>query len=351
MTLGTILGASFRVVRRNPRPVVGISLVIHVIIGVISVGVTLLFTLGALGNYFDFISAASTGDVSESSALGAVSSLLVVLGAQLLTLIITYGGETILQGIITMEVSRGTLGEKLPLAALWTRTRGRIAPLFGWAGLTIVAAIVGITVPLGIAVVLIALGGAALVFGIILIIVVPLGIGVLAVWLVTKLSFVPSALIIERLPLFGRSGAIARSWSLVRGFFWRTFGIQLLVAVMVGVAAEFVQFPVTIIVEIATSVGNPVGLSNSGAAIGAVFGATQIATTITTAIVTTITAIITTAVTSLLYIDLRIRKEGLDFALTQYTDARAAGGTALPDPYLTASSRPAAVPKPATPTA
>ena len=38
--------------------------------------------------------------------------------------------------------------------------------------------------------------------------------------------------------------------------------------------------------------------------------------------------------TALLYIDLRMRKEGLDLELVRFVEARQAGDTSVPDPYL-----------------
>jgi hypothetical protein len=342
MTLGIILGASFRVLRRNPRPVVGFSLIIHAILALISIGVTALFTLNALGKYFDIIqSAGTTGQLSQSSALAAGSSLLVASASTLITSVFTYGGQAILQGIIAMEVSRGTVGEKLPLSALWARTRGRIGVLLGWAGAVILATFLAFAIVVGGIVLLFAFGGTAgAIVGGILAFLALIGSGVIGVWLWTKLSLVPSALVIERLTL---RAAMRRSWSLVKGFFWRTFGIQILVALMVGVAASIVETPVTIAVELITSLSNPTGFVHSTAAIGSVFGATEIAGTIVGALVSTVTAVITTSTTALLYLDLRIRKEGLDLALMRFVDARAAGQTDVPDPYLTdASMAPAA---------
>jgi hypothetical protein len=331
------------VLRRNPRPVVGFSLVIHVILAIISIGVTALFTLNALGKYFDIIqSAGTTGEISQSSALAAGSSLLVASSTTIITAIFTYGGQAILQGIIAMEVARGTVGEKLPLAALWARSRGRIAVLLGWAGAVILASFLVVAILATGITLLIAFGGAAgAIIGGILAFVVVIGGIVVGVWLWTKLSLVPSALVIERLTL---RGAIARSWTLVRGYFWRTFGIQLLVAVIVGVAASIIETPVTIAVELVTLLSNPTGIENSTAALGSVFGATEIVSTIVSALVQTVTAIVSTAVTALIYIDLRIRKEGLDLALMRFVDAQAAGQTDVPDPYLTADSIPAQAP-------
>ena len=57
-----------------------------------------------------------------------------------------------------------------------------------------------------------------------------------------------------------------------------------------------------------------------------------------TLVVAAITSVISTAATALLYLDLRMRKEGLDLELTRFVEAKQAGSAGLGDPYL----RPAA---------
>jgi hypothetical protein len=339
MTLGTILGASFRVLRRNPRPVVGFSLIIHAIVLLITLVVTGFFTVNALNGYFQVLSSGNFTQASASSAIGSFA--LAEVGA-VVTGLFTYAGQAILQGIVTMDVARGTVGEKLPLRALWGRARGRILVLVGWALLVVGVALVVLLVLFGGDVLLFAVGGAGgIAVGIILLVVIFAGGAVLSAFLWTKLSLVPSALVLERLPL---GAAIRRSWSLTRGFFWRTFGIELLIAVMLLVAASIVEFPVTIVVELLTFFANPTGVSNSAASLSSVFGATQVAGSIAGAIAATITAIIATASTALIYIDLRIRKEGLDLQLVRFVDARAAGHTDVPDPYLPTTPAPTADP-------
>jgi hypothetical protein len=329
MTLGTILGASFRVLRRNPRPVVGFSLIIHAIVLLITLVVTGIFTINALNGYFQ---AFSSGEVSQASASSALGSVLLAEVGAVVTGLFAYAGQAILQGIVTMDVARGTVGEKLPLRALWARARGRILVLVGWALLVVGVALLALVVLFGADVLLFAIGGGAgIAVGVILLILILAGGAVLSALLWTKLSLVPSALVLERLSL---GTAIRRSWGLTRGFFWRTFGIELLVAVMVGIAASIVEFPVTIVVEILSLLANPTGVSNSASSLTSVFGATEIASSIASAIAGTVTAIIATASTALIYIDLRMRKEGLDLQLVRFVDARAAGQTNVPDPYL-----------------
>ena len=57
---------------------------------------------------------------------------------------------------------------------------------------------------------------------------------------------------------------------------------------------------------------------------------------VVTSIVGAICSVVQTAAISLLYIDLRMRKEGLDLQLVRYVEARQAGQE-LPDPYLVAA--------------
>jgi len=343
MTLGVILGASFRVLRRNPRPVVGFSLVLHVVLAIINIAVNLLFTAGALGEYFDALNKiSSTGEFDASSTSGLVSSLIVAYATTFIAQLFTYAGNAILQGIITTEVARGTVGEKLPLRALWARTRGRIGALLGWGGLVILAVLVVLGILVGLVVLLFTVGGTGgAIAGGILSFVFFFGAAVAGVWLSTKLSLVPSALVIEQISL---RRAIARSWSLTRGYFWRTLGIELLVTVILAAAASVVELPVSVVIEIVTALGNPTGLATGSSAIQSALGVSSIVTEIVAALVTTITAIVATASTALIYIDLRIRKEGLDLTLMKFVDARAEGRTDVADPYLVA---PATLPPPA----
>ena len=325
-----MLGASFRVLRRNPRPVVGFSLVIHGVLAIITLVVSAIFTANAMDKYFTDLSA---GTFSSAD----VSNLLVAYVGSFISAAFTYGGEAILQGIITQEVARGTVGEKLPLSALWARSRGRILVLVGWAAAEIGVIFLVAVLLIGVFALLAGAGGSAgAAIGLLILVLGILGAIVLGIWVGTRLSLVPSVLILERLTL---GKAIRRSWGLVRGYFWRTFGIQLLVSVMIGIAASIAITPFTIIIGVLVSISHPTGADTVGAAFASTYTLTQIVTTIVSSLIATITAIISTSVTALIYIDLRMRKEGLDLALMRFVDARQAGNADVPDPYLPTSSQ------------
>jgi hypothetical protein len=331
MTLGTILGASFRVLRRNPRPVVGFALIIHGVLAIVGV----LITGNAINTFTSLLTNVSQGGVPTAGQTGGIAlAELAEFGVVALSLV----GTQILQGIITVEVARGTVGERLPLRLLWARARGRILVLVGWAfalvGIVVGFAIV-VTIITVVIVAAIAAGGGGNtgsgVAAVLLVIVLLLGGLFLGLWFGVKLSLVPSILVLERLTL---GKAMGRSWSLTRGYFWRTFGIEILVWVMLSIASQIIQSPVSIIVLVVGGLGHPTGTST--AALVSTLSVGQVVTTLVGELVAAITGIIQTASTALIYIDLRMRKEGLDLALLKFVDERATGNTAAVDPYLPA---------------
>jgi hypothetical protein len=320
LALGDILGASFKVLRRNPRPVVGVSLLIKAIVAIITISVMGLITVYGLAHAFD-----SSDPTLQSLNLG---SLLQSLATSLVTFVLGLVADALLQGIITLEVARGTVGEKLPLAALWRRARGRIWALVGWSAAIGAVSLLAIILLAFVVGILVATAGVAgIVIGILIGFFGAFVFIAIGAWLGTKLSLVPSALVLERAKL---GAAIRRSWSLTRRFFWRTLGIELLVAVIVGTASSIVLFPVGLIIgffTLATQTSVDTATSTQTTFV------TFVISTVVSAIIGAITAIVSTSATALIYIDLRIRKEGLDLDLMRFVEARESGAE-VPDPYL-----------------
>jgi hypothetical protein len=162
---------------------------------------------------------------------------------------------------------------------------------------------------------------------------------VAAVWLGTKLSLVPSALLIERIPL---RRAIARSWTLTNRSFWKTLGIQLLISVIISTASQVISFPISLAGSLIISFVAPT--SDPSAAIAGVV-ILYVVTALVSLVVGAIGTVMQTATATLIYLDLRMRREGLDLELMRFVEARASGDTSVPDPYL---SVPQPVPAPPT---
>jgi len=332
LTLGTLLGAAFQVLRRNPRPTFGFSLIVTgaiFLVGLVVVGLVLYFAITRTLN----------ATQADADALAAGSVAIVVLSA-LIPLALGIVGTAILQGVISLEVARGTVGQKLRLSGLWAAARGRIAALVGWSLLitgVVVAALVLVAILIAL---IVAFGGSAgIVVGVLLGFAAVGAAVVLFAWLSTKLALVPSALMLERLPL---RGAIARSWSLTTGYFWRTFGIQLLVAVIVQTVGAVISTPLQIVLGFGAFLVNPNG-ENTGLIVAGIVA--YVLTIVLSVVYGAISTVVTAATAALIYIDLRMRKEGLDVELVRFVEARQAGDEAVPDPYLVTAGT---VPAPAT---
>jgi hypothetical protein len=327
LTFGTLIGAPFQVLRRNPKVTVGSALLI---VGIPRIVGQLLF-LGALSF---LISRVFLGTSSNQPALiaGAVGGTL-LLG--LVDFAITIISDAALQGIIVSEVARGTLGERLTARSLWRMCKGRVPALVGWSLIVFAAVIVAGVVLASIVFLLGLIHGAGVVLAILVGLFGLLGLFALAIWLNTKLSLVPSALVLEKLTI---RAAVRRSWTLTGGFFWRTFGVIFLVGAIVFGVSEIIAIPVGLVGGFVTTLTNPTSLGTESAASTSQLLLGQLGlqaiTSVVTLLVTAILSVVQASAVALIYLDLRMRKDGLDLKLVRFVEARQAGRTDIPDPYL-----------------
>lgn len=328
LSFGTLIGAPFQTLRRNPKITVGAALLLR---GIPSIIASVLIFSGI----YLLMDRAINATADDRSALmaGAVGGT-IVLG--LLSAVIDGISNALLQGVIVGEVARGTVGEKLTFRGVWQLVRGRVGALIAWTFLFGLAWFLSVALVAVIAAVLFALGPAGVVGGVLVIIFGFLGLIVLAIWLNTKLVLVPSAIVLERLPI---RRAMARSWGLTSGYFWKTFGTVALIAVIVYAVAQVISIPFGLLGGIVGGVFAPTSLSSPDASsfsqvLAGQLGVNLLAS-IVGAIVGAIMAVVQTSVVALIYIDLRMRKEGLDLQLVRFVEARQTGQDA-PDPYLSA---------------
>lgn len=328
LTLGVLLGAAFQVLRRNPRPTFGFALLITGAVSVLGI-----FAVGLVSFFAVSRTLSATG--ADAATLGAGSVAMIILSG-LIPAALSIVASAVLQGIISLEVARGTVGEKLRLGGLWRAARGRLWALIGWS-LAITAAVLGALAVVGVLIGLVVAAGGAIgiAVGVLLGLAAAAVAVVLGVWLGTRLCLVPSVLMLERLPL---RDAIRRSWSLTIGYFWKTFGIQLLVIFIVQTVAGVITAPLSILIGLGASLINPNG-DQTGLIVAAVvlYGLTIVVSIVFGAIASVVQA----ATPALIYIDLRMRKEGLDLELNRFVEARQAGDASVADPYLPRAAAPA----------
>lgn len=267
LSLSEIFNGAVGYVRANPKPTLGLTAAIVIIIQ--------LFALIA--------------------KLGPLAADYLALGTD--TFVMWLGG-ILLAGMLTVIVGRAVFGSTITLAEAWSRIRGRLFALLGLAaleagGVLLLAFVAGL-----IFAVIRAVGnGAAFVFGLPLVLAVTAIIG----YFYTLLSFAPVLIVLERLPVID---SISRSITLIRNSFWRVLGIQLLAAVVVTVIGYAVAAPLTLAGQlmVATHSSGPVLAGTTLTTIGSAIG--QIITTPFSA-----------GVVVLLYTDRRIRAEAFDLVL------------------------------------
>ncbi|MCY7412994.1 MAG: glycerophosphoryl diester phosphodiesterase membrane domain-containing protein [Salinibacterium sp.] len=323
----TILAAAFQVMRRNPGPTFGFALLITGVIVLVSSAVVGLVTVLAFSRTFN----AAAEDLDTITA-GSVA--LVVLAA-VVPVVLSIVVASILQGIVSLEVARATLGEKLKLSGLWRSARGRIGALIGWSALVTAVVLVAFIIVAAVIGLLIALGGpAGIAVGVILGLLAGLGAAALFIWLGTKLALVPSVLMLERTRL---ADAVRRSWSLTNNYFWKTFGIILLVNVIVQTVASVISFPLSVVAGFGGALLDPSGSSEGFLVISIIV---TVLSVVISVVFGAIALVAQSATPALLYIDIRMRKEGLDLELLRFVEARQTGDASVTDPYLVPSTRP-----------
>ena len=321
LTLGTLLSAAFQVLRRNPRPTFGFALLVNG-----SITILTLVVVGAVT--FFAVNRTLNATQADAATLSAGSVALIVLSG-LIPAALSIVASAIVQGVISLEVARGTVGEKLRLPGLWRAARGRVGALVGWTLLVTGAVIVALAIVSVVIALIIAFGGTAgIAIGVLLGVLFVTGAVVASFWLGTRLSLVPSVLMLERLPL---RSALSRSWSLTTGYFWKTLGIQLLVVVILQTVTGIISVPLQLILGFASALFNP---TRDQAALLVGVGVIYVLTIAVAIVFGAIAQVVQASTAALIYIDLRMRKEGLDLQLTQFVEARQAGDASIADPYL-----------------
>ncbi|MFJ3977669.1 glycerophosphoryl diester phosphodiesterase membrane domain-containing protein [Streptomyces sp. NPDC090021] len=291
--LGEILDGSVATMRTHWRSVVPITLVVATVIQVISVLVQ-KFMLNDLP-------ISSTGDMTAEEVIDSLGSSLAV---SVVNQFIQVLGTIVVTAMLTMIFSRAILGQHSSVSTTWREARPQLLRLIG---LTLLLAL-GIILLGAVLVLPGALAGNAGLIVVGFVAWVPL-----IIWLGIKFSLASPALMLEKSTVIK---AFTRSSKLVRGAWWRVFGITVLTALIAFMVALMVLAFFQMIGAFAFG-GGIYSLADGSAqtAWGPLifFGIGLI-------IAQTIIMPIQSGVTVLLYVDQRIRREGLDLEL-----ARAAG--------------------------
>lgn len=306
LSIGDIYQGAFAAIKTNARTMFGFTAALLGVVLVISIGINYAIINLVLPNY---LSPSSPYAAVFTSLSGSFSQL----GGSLLQVLAT----VLLSGLIVVAVSRSVLGRVASSKEVWERTKSKFLPLIG---LNIITSIIsGLMMIIGIVVFFVLLAsvastaktdreflqdlGVSLVGLLILMVISAL----VSSYLSIKFSVASPAMVLENLGVFA---AIGRSWSLTRGNFWRLFGINILTAIITSMVAGIFGGIAGALGAIFVVVG-----SSSPEDVLASLNTTYILTMVMSTIAQLLILPFTSSVNALLYIDLRMRKEGLDVEL------------------------------------
>ena len=306
LSIGDIYQGAFAAIKTNARTMFGFTAALLGVALVISIGINYAIINLALPSYINT-------DSPYASALGSAFSAFSQLGGTLLQGLAT----VLLSGLIVVAVSRSVLGRVASSNEVWERTKSKFLPLIG---LNIITNIIsGLMFIIGIILFFTLLASVAstaktetelfqdlgiTLVGLLILIVAG---AIVSYYLSIKFSVASPAMVLENLGVFA---AIGRSWRLTRGNFWRLFGINILTSIIISMVAGVFGGIASVIGAFSTIVA-----SSSTNDFMEALSITFIIYMVMTAISLLITLPFSSSVNALLYIDLRMRKEGLDVEL------------------------------------
>jgi hypothetical protein len=249
------------------------------------------------------------------------------------TFVVDYPVSFVIQfvttGLLTAVIGRGVLGRKVSFSEAWHHAR--LWSVIGAALLLAlidfgpIALVIGLVIALAVG----HAGGFAALVGVVG------GIAALVAFVLfgVRLCLTMPAVVLERL----RPGAaMKRSWGLSHGSFWRLFGIKLLTLFIISIATFLIELPFEL-----------------GAGGSTIIGGGDLATASSSVVVVLVTAVgvivalslmqpMKTGTTVLLYLDLRMRREGLDLALRNAAQGQDLTGDELATIWQSPMAGPAA---------
>lgn len=300
LSMGEVLDGAFSAIRHNPRVMFGLSFVVAAVTALISLPL-LYYVAGDMLEWLEVF--ATYEDTTVEIFSGGQIAALIATG------VLQFVSTLVLTGMLIGSVSRSVIGQKISVNQAWNMAKPRILSLIA------LSLTVAILVPLasilafmpfaaiagfgGSGEGLVALGSMAFLTTFILLLVR------------TSLS-TPTLILEERRPF----AAVRRSISLTKGSFWRLVGTGIVALIIAAIVSGIITQPITLLAS--ALVGDPDNML-----VPAIVA--SIAQILSSAVVTPFLA----AVICLVYINLRIRREGLSVQLQQAAaEAQAAAGGA-----------------------
>jgi hypothetical protein len=270
-----ILDGAFKALRRNAKVMFGFSAAFALLNAVVSLGTSFVALRALDGIRRD----ANHGQIDTGPLFGSY-------GVQFAGLFATLLASGLLTGMLAVVVTQDVLGRRASAGRVWAEVRPRFGSLIGLALVTSVLEFLG------------------------LVACIAPGVWLWGIWAVA----IP-ACVVEKTTL---GAALGRSRQLVQGMFWRVWGIRALGWLVAAVVSAVVAAPFTVLAFVAG--GNVFDHVLNGGGVPASF---LLISSLGSLVGGTIAQPIRAGVDALLYVDLRMRREGLDLALRQAISTQA----------------------------
>ncbi|WP_296179490.1 glycerophosphoryl diester phosphodiesterase membrane domain-containing protein [uncultured Mobiluncus sp.] len=300
LTLGDIYNGAFSAIRQAPAVMFGLVLALWAVLGGL-MGTLFYFFTPDINSYLaNDLNLDSTEFSMDGLLEFTESTILMSVIAGLLQMFIVF----MTLGICVAGLGPLVLGRRPSVADAWQTLKGHVWGIVGYSLLLIL----GSALLLGLG--LLPLGGFFLInikdigasLGLLgLTFLALLAVAVLSTWIYVKLVFAIPTAVMEDI---GIIPALKRSWRLTKGSFWKIFGVILLTSLIVSFLTYGMNAVISLIISAATMVSQNFSVMMT---ISAFLG------TIITGLVMPFYG----AVLGLLYIDTRMRREGLAVSLLQ----------------------------------
>ncbi len=293
LDVGDILGGAFRYVRSHPAAVLVPALLAMLVIGVAQV----------------FVQANVSAEAASSADVVAVFTRSLSLSS--LVVVASFVVYPPMLAVLYSVLVPAVTGRRLTLGQAWAAARPNLGRMYGVYLVFSLAGVVVFGVGVGLALLIGQAGGAGIAVAVLLV------IAAYVAWIYIAVLLFP-ALPAAALEGLGVRAALERSRSLVRGSWWRFFGIQLLGGLIVGVAAMVVIIPTSVVaVFVALSSVSSSELASTGTLPVSYF----VILGIGIVIVGVLAVAYMIGVSGLLYVDQRMRRERFDVELARIAQA------------------------------
>lgn len=324
LRVSDMLTGAFTTLGRYWKPLIGVALTLFGAATLLMLGAGAV-ALAVVAPQWDELTASDSPDAAELVPLGVAFGVLMVLGVTLFLL-----ASAVVQAAVPAVLQEAVLGRPARFGSVWRRAWSRVWAMIGTVfllGLTAVVPVMLLMAAVAATTVyFVTLGDAESALPLLWTgLLGTLLLGPLAVWIWVKLSLAPTVVVFENQ---GPFAALRRSAQLVRGSWWRVFGIGLLAVGLASMVGYMIQMPFQAL-GMLPGMADPSGLESdpSSAEILAVLGGLMVLSMISGLVSQLFSSIFPPLVTGLLYVDLRMRNENLAPVLAE------AAAQTLPEQY------------------